>query len=432
MSTPTALVIGGGIGGLTTAVALHDSGWEVTVLERAAALEPVGAGISLAPNAQRALDTVGVGDAIRAMAAWHGAGALRLPGGRLLVRADNAAAERRFGGPVVVVHRADLIGLLADRLPEGAVRTGTAAVTDPGDPADPARPARVRLIDAGARREAGPRARTVDAGARTGARGAAGAPELSADLVVAADGVHSAARRALFPGHPEPRYSGFTTWRFVVPAPPCPVEPHETWGAGALWGSQPLHDGRIYAYASAAVPPDGHAPDDERAELLRRFGDWHRPVPDLLAAVDPAAVLRHDVRTLARPLPAYHRGRVALLGDAAHPMTPHLGQGGGQAVEDAVVLARLVAAGGPSARGTAAGPSARGTAAALAEYTRLRLPRTTEVVRRSARVGRATAWRSAPARALRAGLFTATARVAPDLALRALDGIADWSPPARP
>ncbi|MFI8997412.1 FAD-dependent monooxygenase [Streptomyces sp. NPDC053542] len=399
---PTALVIGGGIGGLTAAVALHQAGRRVTVLERAAALEPVGAGIALAPNAQRALDAIGAGDAVRAMAAWQSEGALRLPGGRVLARTDERAAVRRFGGPVVVAHRADLIGLLAARLPAGAVRTATTAtVTDPGDPADPDRPARVRLT--GTRPEAPnhPTNPTTD---------------LTTDLVVTADGIHSAARRALFPGHPGPRYTGLTTWRFVVPAPACGVEPHETWGPGTLWGSQPLHDGRVYAYASAVVPAGGRAPDGERAELLRRFGGWHRPVPDLLATVDPADVLRNDVYAMDRPLPAHHRGRVALLGDAVHPMAPNLGQGGGQAIEDAIVLGLL------------AGPDAD-LAAALAEYTRVRLPRTAEVVRRSARVARLTTWRSAPARALRAALLAGTARLAPDLALGALDGIADWSPP---
>ncbi|MFI0790244.1 FAD-dependent oxidoreductase [Streptomyces lydicus] len=406
MRQRTAIVIGGGIGGLTAALALDRRGWSVTVLERTAApaasgvragtARPVrsGAGIALAPNAQRALDTLGLGDAVRAMAAWQGAGELRLPGGRRLARTDNAAAVRRFGGPVVVAHRAELLALLAGRLPDGALRTGAAAeLVDPGDPGPGGRPARVRI---------------------TAAPDGAG-EELTADLVVGADGIHSAVRRAVFPGHPEPRYAGFTAWRFVVPAPDRPCTAHETWGPGGLWGTVPLPDGRIYAYATAAVPPGGRAADDERAELQRRFGTWHHPVPDLIAAADPAAVLRNDVRTAAAPPPAFHRGRVALLGDAVHPMTPNLGQGGCQAVEDAVVLAQQAA------------PDAD-LAAALAEFTRQRLPRTMDVVRRAERIGRLTTWRSRPACALRAALMAATARLTPDLALRALDGIADWRP----
>ncbi|WP_406859566.1 FAD-dependent monooxygenase [Streptomyces sp. HUAS MG47] len=383
-----AVVIGGGIGGLTAAVALHRQGRRVTVLERAASLAPVGAGIGLAPNAQRALDVIGLGDPVRALAAWQGDGGMRTPSGRWLCRTDAAAAAERFGGPLVLLHRATLVDLLRAALPDGTVRTGvTASVADPGDGR---RPARVVTADG----------ETFEAG-----------------LVVAADGIHSAVRRGLFPDHPGPAYSGFTTWRVVVPAPDRPFAPHETWGAGSLWGTQPLKDGRIYAYAMAAAPAGAHAADDERAELLRRFGDWHDPIPAILAAAAPEDVLRHDVHHLITSLPAFHRGRVALLGDAAHAMEPTLGQGGNQAIEDAIVLAHHVAAGPPVDR-------------ALAAYTADRLPRTTAIVRKAARTGRLTLLSARPAVAVRNTLIAAVSRCGPGLVLRGFDGIADWSPPA--
>ncbi|MGW1118010.1 FAD-dependent monooxygenase [Streptomyces tanashiensis] len=392
-----AVVVGAGIGGLTAAVALHRRGWQVTVLERAAGLAPVGAGIGLAPNAQRALDAVGLGDRVRALSAWQGDGGMRTPGGRWLARTDAKAAAARFGGPLVLLHRATLVEILTSALPEGVVRTGAAAtVTDFGDDD---RPARVTVADTG-----------------TGTRG-----ELEAELVLGSDGIHSATRRALFPEHPGPRYSGTTTWRVVVPAPARPFAPHETWGAGRLWGSQPLKDGRVYAYAMAVAPAGAHAPDDEKAELLRLFGDWHHPVPEILAGVAPDRILRHDVHHLPDPLPAFHRGRVALLGDAAHAMMPSLGQGGNQAIEDAVVLAHHA--------GTAPGFQ---PGRALAAYTADRLPRTTAIVRRAARTGALTMLSARPAVVLRDTAVSAVSRFGPGLALRGFDGICDWRPPVDP
>ncbi|MEO3977437.1 FAD-dependent monooxygenase [Streptomyces sp. CAU 1734] len=386
-----AIVIGSGIGGLTAAVALHRNGRRVTVLERADSLEPVGAGIGLAPNAQRALDVIGLGDEIRGLAAWQGDGGLYTPGGRRLVRVNSGAFAERFGGPLVLLHRAQLIERLAARLPDGTIRTGCPAeVTDPGAP--DGRPARV----------------------------ATPGGELEAELVVGADGIHSAVRRALFPAHPGPSYCGFTAWRTVVPAPAAPFRPHETWGPGMIWGSQPLKDGRVYAYAAAHLPAGGHLGDPaaEKAELLRRFGGWHHPIPAILAAAEPERILRNDVHHLIDPLPAFHRGRTALVGDAAHAMAPNLGQGGNQAIEDAIVLAHHTAPG-------------TDLAGALAAYSADRLPRTTGIVRRAARVARVQSLRSAPAAAVRAGLLTAGAALAPGAAVRAFDGIADWRPPVR-
>ncbi|MFE9573672.1 FAD-dependent monooxygenase [Streptomyces sp. NPDC006692] len=384
-----AVVVGGGIGGLTAAAALIRRGWQVTVLERAAELRPVGAGIGLAPNGQRALDVIGLGDEIRALAAWQGDGGLRTPGGRWLSRTDPQAAAEAFGGSVVLLHRATLIGILAAALPAGTLRTDAAAELAECGGAD--HPAVVRTAEG----------------------------DIEADLVVAADGIHSALRKALFPTHPGTDYCGFTTWRVVVPHPGRPFAPHETWGPGRIWGTQPLKDGRVYAYAAARTRPGGRAADGELAQLRRLFGTWHDPIPAVLDAARDAEVLRNDVHRIAGALPAYHRGRVALIGDAAHAMAPSLGQGGNQAVEDAVVLAHHADPEGELAAG-------------LARYSAERLPRTMDVAGRAERTARLTMLSNPVGIAVRNSLIRAASTLGPQLMLRTFADIATWQPPRRP
>jgi len=384
-----AVVVGAGIGGLTAAVALRHQGWDVTVLERAPALEPVGLGLGLGPNALRALDVIGLGDEVRRFAAIQGHGGLRRSDGRWLIRTDLGLVAERFGDPELMALRADLVALLAGRLPDGVLRTGvTVTGVDAGEPGNQARPAQVSTT----------------------------AGELDADLVVAADGIRSPIRTALFPGHPGPRYSGCTAWRFVAPRPGRSLDPAETWGRGSVFGAVPLADGRVYCYATAFTPAAERC-DDEAAELKRRFGGWHDPIPDLIGSVAPGAVLRDDVYWMAEPPPAYHRGRVAILGDAAHAMTPNLGQGACQAIEDGIVLASV---------------AAPGTGSDLAAYTAARLARTRMIVKASYRATRLSGLASRPAMAVRDTGISLASRLGPGLMLRQLAPVVDWSPPPFP
>ncbi|MFJ5552798.1 FAD-dependent monooxygenase [Streptomyces sp. NPDC093225] len=346
-----ALIAGAGIGGLAVAAALHRRGWRVTVCERAAELPLTGAGIVLAPNALRALDAIGLGDTAWAGEALPAAMGLRRPDGTWLRHADTAAMVARYGRAPLAVHRPALARALAAAVPAGSLRFGT-AVTDVDRP-DSDRPV----------------VRTT-----TGV--------VAADLVVAADGINSALRRRFFPSHPGLRHSGEAAWRTVIPGVGLPeLLTAETWGRGERFGIVPLADGQVYVYATA-LGPEGYRPADHRTELLRRFARWHDPIPELLDRLDPAHVLHHDLHDLAVPLPRFHHGRIAWLGDAAHAMTPNLGQGGCQAIEDAAVLAGLLDG------GAAPVPGGEDVPAALTAYTAARHRRTTTIGRRARRAGR--------------------------------------------
>ncbi|THA81747.1 FAD-dependent oxidoreductase [Streptomyces sp. A0592] len=379
-----AVVAGAGIGGLTAAIALHRRGWRVTVCERAPEPPGTGAGIGLAPNALRALDTIGVDAARAAGSAVPATMGVRRSDGRWLTRAETSYMAARYGMPPIAVPRPAFTAALAAALPPEALRYGTT----------------VTGVD--------------DATGRPTVRTAEG-PDLPADLVVAADGIHSPLRRAYFPDHPGLHYIGETAWRTLVDAPDLRIPSmSETWGRGERFGVTPLADGRYYLYATAVVPA-GARPADARAELSRRFGSWHDPIPALLDRVgrfDPADVLQNDLYDLAAPLPRLHHGRIAWIGDAAHAMAPNLGQGGCQAIEDAVVLAHLLPAGGTGDTGHTGDTGGRADSGdavptALAAYTAARRGRTDAVRLRARRVGRLGALRNP---------LAATAR---DLAVRA-------------
>lgn len=387
MTSRTAVVAGGGIGGLAVAGALVRAGWRVSVLERAPSLGAVGAGITLSPNAVRAVDWLGLGEALRIRAVAKGAAGLRTSGGRWIMRTRAEALAERQGLPAYALHRADLHRLLLDGASGADLRTGQRAT--------------------GLRQN--PNKATVLAD------GPDGRVELDADLVVGADGLRSVVRAALYPDHPGPAYAGYVTWRGVVDAKAAPDAGSavtEIWGRGKRFGIVPLADGRVYWYAGASGPERTGAAD-ELPMLARRFAAWHSPVPELLAATMPERLLRHDIYHLAEPLPAYAAGRVALVGDAAHAITPDLGQGGALALEDAAVLAdALVHDDVPEA---------------LARYDAARRERTQRLVKISARFGRIAQWHNP----LAAGLRDLAAWLIPaGTYLRSTDDTLGWRPPA--
>lgn len=371
----TAVVVGGGIGGLAAAGALRRTGWEVTVLERAPQFGEVGAGITLFPNALRAFDEIGLGAAIRARGSWSGPGGTRTPDGRWVLRVGTTDDPLVAGS--LGIHRAELHRLLCGALPADSLRAGV----------------EVRDVRAG------------------GTVITADGP-IEAELVVGADGIDSITRRQLWPEAPRPRYLGSTAWRGVTAQPWAgPITVAETWGPGAAFGIVPLEDGRVYWFAAEAVPAGGGHPD-EWSYLLDRFGGWHAPIAELLAATEPATVLRHDLAELPQ-LPGYVAGHVALLGDAAHAMAPTLGQGACQAVEDAVVLAAEL-------RDTSVEEGLR-------RYDAARRPRTQAIARTSRAICRFGHQLRHPLAVLIRD--RAIALTPPKVALRSTMGTVNWEPP---
>jgi 2-polyprenyl-6-methoxyphenol hydroxylase-like FAD-dependent oxidoreductase len=296
--TRRAIVVGGGIGGLASAIALTGAGWEVEVFERRDSFSEIGAGLTLWPNALKALDALGVGDEARAAALTHFDGGFMTRSRRWLTRLNTDDIAR--WGDAVVLARPDLLALLLRATPRECLRPGTAvqSVTRDG------------IV-------------TTSEGRHT------------ADLVVGADGLWSTVRRQLWPDARAPRYSGYTCWRFNTRVLDEPVPDGAwSWAPDLSLGYTPLPGGRAYVYALERTDEGGEGND------LSMFRDWPEPIPRLLDNVKPEDILRHDVYE-GPLLRSYVEGRAVLLGDAAHALHPSLGQGACQALEDAVTLAAV-------------------------------------------------------------------------------------------
>lgn len=333
-------VIGAGVGGLVAATALQTDGHDVAVYERRSDAGAVGAGLTLFGNAFAALDAVGLGDLVREVSSTA-IGRLRSgqrqPSGRWLISLPPSETPS-----VRSLHRTDLHRALVQCLEPGTLQfSQTPRVSADGSP--------VLSIDGRTERF---------------------------DLVVAADGIRSDARRqwGLDRGL---RYAGYTAWRGVTTSTGhLSDEAGETWGRGARFGIVPLPDDRVYWFATSQTPPGGSDTDVSGA-LHRRYGSWHSPIQQLIDATPSETILRHDIYDLAAFPRTLVRSRGVLIGDAAHAMTPDLGQGAGQAIEDAATLTVLL-------RGAGASDLDR----LLERFDLLRRPRTRGLWRQSRLTGR--------------------------------------------
>ena len=339
-------IIGGGIGGLTAAGALLRAGAEVSVYEAAGELKEIGAGVALHANAMRVLRFIGVEEAVRKVAGKTDYAVTR-DGvtSRVISRTSRARQAELQGIEPATVHRADLLDVLAAALPAGITSLGK----------------RCTGVASG---EAGATARFADG------------TEAEADVIIGADGIHSAVRTALF-GPDAPRFTGKICYRSVIPAAKVRASaladvaadngqwlgPHGTIVLYPVRGEELInvvchHDDDSYRHESWVT-------ECPRDEVLQRYAGWHESLLRLFEAGDTWykwALYDRD------PIPQWTKGRVTLLGDAAHPMLPYLGQGACQALEDGAVLANALAA------------SPGNPAAALAGYERTRRPRASAVV----------------------------------------------------
>ena len=350
-----AIVVGGGIAGLASAVSLAQAGWQATVLERAPAFGEVGAGLAITGNGMEALAAIGVDAAIRAAGYQTVPAGFQDLKGRWLLQIPDTRADVRSIITIWGIHRQRLHAALlrAAQTHDGVELVTGAEVTavQPGNAA--AEPGTVTW--------------------RTGT----GQHASESDLVVAADGVRSTVRAQLFPGV-SPRYSGSTSWRAVIPDDNSDGRLVERWGPGTEFGSLRLSDSEIYWYGYFRHP-EGACFDDELAAARDRFSGWSERVRAIVAATTASQLMRHDVYHLPGGLPSYVRGRVVVIGDAAHAAVPTLGAGASTALEDGVCVGRLIAA-----------PVAAGgdLAAALAAFDLARRPRCRQIARLSAVVAR--------------------------------------------
>jgi len=339
---PKVVVVGGGIGGLFAANAMIAQGLKVSVYEQAPNLGEVGAGVFLTPNSVRQLQRVGLGPAVEKMGARVGPGSqyFRHDGTPIapVQVTDSSGWNATFG-----MHRADLVELLAEALPAQVVHTGHRATSFEQD----GNVARVSFANG-----------TV----------------AEADLVIAADGIHSELRQYVAPPS-RPIFHGSVAYRGVLAHELIPDWPTNSWlmwlGKGKHFLSFPVRAGKLINYVGF-VPADQEmkeswsAPGDP--DVLRaEFAGWDPRIESLLSQVQ--STFRWALYD-REPLPTWTKGRLTLLGDAAHPMLPHLGQGANQSIEDGMALATILAR-----ADRVTGP------AALVAYERLRRERVAAVQR---------------------------------------------------
>ena len=357
------LIIGGGIGGATAALALLKIGVNVKVYERAPEFKEVGAGLGVWLNAVRVFDKLGIGEKIRSISKPWTFGELCSADGRIFHRMNiNEILETSAAGNFVM-HRADLHSAILDNLPKDILFTGYEC-------------------DKIEQNSDGVTAYFKNGEAAEGS------------ILIGADGLHSVVRDEIIGDTPF-RYSGQTCYRGIADyAAKDYAMIREIQGRGQRGSVCPLNEKRVYWWAAMnAQEGEKDNPNERRNFLLEKYHGWHFELPQAIAATG-GEILRNDLVD-RKPLSNWSKNRITLLGDAAHPMTPNLGQGACTAIEDAFVLARNIGESGLNHK-------------ALLAYQSERIPRTTQMTRQSWQFGLLASWENAPAVWFRENIFRLT------------------------
>jgi 2-polyprenyl-6-methoxyphenol hydroxylase-like FAD-dependent oxidoreductase len=341
-----AIIVGGGIGGLSAAIALRRVGIDATVFERMDDVR-VGSGLTIWTNAMKALHRLGVGEAVQASGTPIERVETRTSDGKLLASVPVGQLGRKLGQQSAGVQRADLLAVLWHALDDRVIQRGATCISYEQD-------------------ENGVTAHFAHG------------RQVRGDLLIGADGINSTIRAQCL-GMAEPRYAGYVGWgsdaKLDIPqyAPGTMVISH---GRGSAFGIIPAGPGTVAWFGTVRTTVGAgrqDAPDERKRQLLERFRNWHAPIEAILEATDASSIIRTDIQD-REPVERWGEGRVTLLGDAAHPLIPTLGQGACLAIEDAVVLARCLSLGGD-------------VSAALRLYENQRIARSASVQRQAWQLG---------------------------------------------
>jgi 2-polyprenyl-6-methoxyphenol hydroxylase-like FAD-dependent oxidoreductase len=344
INNPDTAIIGAGIGGLSAAIALQQLGQKVIVLERASELKEMGAGIVLSANAIYALEKLGVADQVRNAGSPVKKAEIRTPDGQLLVNMPVHKQAERYGTYSYLIYRPDLQRILYEKLEPNTIMLSKKFLGLEQD-----REKVTSFFEEG--------------------------ESIESKLLIGSDGLHSQVRQNIVE-NTRLRYSGFTAFRGISHYEDFrfPAElggGFEAWGKGKRFGFSHLGKGRVFWFAAINAPQGAFlAAENKKHIALQHFNSWWGPIADVIDSTHEENILVHEIFD-RKPIKKWHKGRVTLLGEAAHPMLPNLGQGGAQAMEDALILSRCL------------NHFPRELESALSLYEQERVPRVTKIVQGS-------------------------------------------------